>query len=154
MQHTIAAVIWAGFVATILSAAFFWVARSYGATRFNAPVQLGCLVSADPGHPRTETIGFVLLLGLGSLPIALAYAALLGATGWSGVAGGAAIGLLHGAVALAALPLLGTISACAKRGEMEAPGPLGLEWGRFTPLVFLLGHALYGIVLALALGAF
>jgi hypothetical protein len=154
MPHALPVVIWAGFVATILSAAFFWAARAVGATRFDAPVQLGCLVFSDPRHPRTETLGFGLLLLLGTLPVALVYAYLLRASGWATIPGGALLGFLHASLALAALPLIGTISACARRGGTEAPGVLGIGWGRFTPLIFLLGHAFYGVVLALALEAF
>jgi len=154
MQLSLAAVVWAGFVATILSTALFWVAHTYGATRFNLPVQLGCLALTDPRNPRTETLGFGILLLAGSLPVAYAYAALLGRVFPPGWGGGVLLGALHGAAVLAALPLLGTISACARKGEMEPPGLAGLGWGRFTPLVIVAGHVVYGGVIGLALGAF
>jgi hypothetical protein len=154
MQHSLAAVVWAGFVATILSTAFFWVAHNYGATRFNLPAQLGCLVRTGPRDPRTETAGFAIVLLAGSLPVAYAYAALLDGVFRPGAGGGVLLGVLHGVLALAALPLLGTISACARKGEVEAPGPAGLGWGRLTPLVIVAGHVVYGGVVGLTLGAF
>jgi hypothetical protein len=154
MDHSLAGVLWAGSFATVLSAAFFWVARTYGATRFDLPVELGCLILADRHSPRTETLGFLILLVLGTGPVAMAYAFLFGTMGETTTLKGILLGVTHGVLALLFFAQVGTISACARRGEADEPGLLGIGWGRFTPLVFLMGHALYGGVFALALGGF
>ncbi len=41
------------------------------------------------------------------------------------------------------------------RGEVEvaAPGILGKNWGAMTPVGFIMGHAVYGLVLALVYSA-
>lgn len=36
--------------------------------------------------------------------------------------------------------------------ELRAPGVLGKEWGAMTPVGLLMGHAVYGVVLALLYG--
>ncbi len=60
------AIVWSGFVASTLAAAFYWAVRSFGLTQFSPSVQLGCFFTRDPFRPLTETIGFFLLFLLGS----------------------------------------------------------------------------------------
>lgn len=147
-------VIWAGFIATTLSAAFFWVFRSLGWTEFSPARQLGCILFRDPRGPTPETIGFLLLLALGSTLLPAAYGALLARLGGPTWQGGAALGAVHGLLAAALLPTLGTISACVRHGFMRPPGRLGLAWGRVTPGAVIGGHALYGSIVGAILAAF
>ena len=148
------AVGWSGFVATILAAAFFWVARSFGWSRFSPSLHLGCIFFRNPRSPVTETAGFFLLLALGSSVVPALYAsamALLGTPSWPA---GLGLGALHGFAAAAALPLLGTVSACVRAGSEPRPGIFGIEWGWPTPLVVVAGHMLYGAVVGAILAAF
>lgn len=148
------AIIWAGFIATTMSAAFFWVMRSLGLTRFSPGTQLGCLFFRDPRGPTTETVGLLVFFGLGSSLLPLLYQLVLaGAVGVS-AAGGAILGMLHGAVVAALLPTLGTISACVRHGFMPPPGRFGLAWGRMTPVAVVAGHAIYGGIVGAILAAF
>ena len=148
------AIVWSGFIATTLAAAFFWVVRSLEWSRFSPSEQLGCLFLRDPTSPATETVGFFLLLALGSTLLPYAYQLLLEL--WSGPTWlkGAAIGLLHGSLFVAVLPVLGTISACVRGGYLPPPGRFGLKWGVLTPVGLLLGHSLYGGVVGAILAAF
>jgi hypothetical protein len=137
---------WAGFVAVILTAAFFWFCRAVRLTEFSPTLQLGGLFVRDPRHPATETIGFVLLLLLGSAVFPLLYNqifALLGGATWGA---GLLLGAVHGLLAAALLPPFGTISASVRAGAFPAPGPMGTKWGWLTPFVLVLGHGLYGAV--------
>src|SRR5688572_3791352 len=107
---------WSGFVATTLTAAYFWAIRAFGWTRFSPTVQLGCIFSRDPNHPVTETLGFVLLFVLGSTAVPAIYDSIF--TRWTGISwvAGVGVGTLFGIATVAALPVLGTISACVRSG--------------------------------------
>lgn len=145
---------WAGFVATTVAAAFFWLLRSMGWTRFSPSIQLGCLFFRDHRSPMTETVGFLLLLALGSTLVPALYALLLAQLGGSRVVLGLTLGIAHGLVAAALLAPVAAISPCVRAGTFPAPGRLGLEWGRITPAGVVLGHALYGAAVAAILEAF
>lgn len=148
------AIVWAGFVASILSACVFWLFRTFEVTRFSPATQLGCLFFREPNVPLTETVGFLLFLTLGASVVPALYAVLLGFFGGPGWGGGLLVGAVHGAAVVAALPLLQRASQCIREGRMPAPGRFGLEWGRATPLAILVGHAAYGGVVGGVLEAF
>lgn len=148
------AVVWSGFVATTLSTAFFWAFRALGLSRFSPTITLGCLVLPNPRLPMTETIGFAILFVLGSTLVPALYAALLSASGVSGLGAGALFGAIHGLLAAAALPWFGMISACVRSGALQAPGNFGIAWGHATPVGLVLGHLLYGGVTGAMLAAF
>jgi hypothetical protein len=142
------AIIWSGFVATTLALAVFWVGRSFQWTSFSPTVQMGCIVLPDPRRPLTETIGFVIIYLIGSTLAPALLTALLGL--WSGPAwiGGLLVGGVLGIAVAAALPIAGMISACIRLGYIQPPGKFGLEWGKPTPAIIILGHMVYGTVAA------
>lgn len=154
MTITWSAILWAGLVATTLSAACFWLFRTFGWTDFNPSSQLGCLFFGNPRLPLAESVGLVMLFLLGSTVVAWLYAAVLRQTGGVSLAGGALMGLAHGAVTVASFPVLGTISACVRSGFLPPPGAFGLGWGRGTPAGVVAGHVVYGATLGAALAAF
>lgn len=145
---------WAGFVATMLQLAFFRVAYSFSVTRFSPTMQAGCIFMRNPYSPGTDTLGYLLLVALGSTVVPWLYALVMQT--WTGVSwqSGLILGAAHGLAAAAALPGLGTISACIRAGAFPHPGRFGIEWGRFTPLVLVAGHVLYGGVAGAILAAF
>lgn len=145
---------WSGFVATIVAAAFFWLTRSFGWSRFSPSLHLGCIFFRNPRTPLAETAGFVLLLVIGSSVVPALYAqvmAVLAAVSWPA---GLALGALHGFATAAALPLFGTVSASVRAGAEPRPGTFGIEWGWPTPLVVVVGHMLYGATVGAILAAF
>lgn len=153
MEATWATVVWSGFAATVLSAAVFWAFRSFEWTRFSPSTLLGCLFFEDPTIPLTETVGFVLLVLLGSTVVPAAYGLLMGAVGGPGWGTGVAVGALHGVVTTAALPWAARATRCVRAGFLTQPGHMGLAWGRATPASVVVGHAVYGAILGGLLGA-
>lgn len=139
-------VVWAGFVAVVLAAAVCWVFRTLGGTLFSPSIQLGCLFLRDPRHPATDTLGFGMLLVLGSTLVPVLYLGVFRFLHGPSALTGLAIGCAHGLAAAAALPLVGTITACVRAGSWPAPGPFGLRWGRLTPAALVAGHAAYGLI--------
>jgi hypothetical protein len=148
------AIIWAGFVATVLSACVFWLFRSFEWTRFSPTTQLGCLFFREPNVPLTETVGFLLFLALGVSLVPAVYALMMGVLGGAGWGTGTVVGFLNGAAVAVALPLLGRVSACVREGRLPPPGRYGLHWGKATPWAVLAGHVVYGAVMGGILKAF
>jgi hypothetical protein len=148
------AALWSGFIASVLASTLVWILWSSGAFRFNPIVLAGCLLSPDPDNPRTQTVGLALIVGLGSTVVALIYALLLQLGAGPGWASGAVLGGVHGAIVVVLLPIVGTISACVRRGVLPPPGPAGRDWGWRTPAGILAGHVAYGAALGAILAAF
>jgi hypothetical protein len=146
--------VWSGLVATLAALAFFWVARSLEWTRFSPTIQAGCLIVPDPRRPITETVGFVLLLVIGSTLLPLVFQIPLGVWGGPMWIGGVVVGGFAGLATAGMLPGLGMISACVRSGVVPPPGPFGIGWGRPTPAVILVGAMIYGAVLATVLAGF
>lgn len=149
-----APILWGGFFAVVLAASLFAVIRSFGWTRFDPTVQLGCLLLRQPGDPKTDTIGLILLLLFGTAVVPVAYWWIFQRWGGPAWGNGALLGLLHGAIAVLLLPALGMISACVRAGRLEAPGRYGFAYGWATPGALLVCHALYGAALGAILAAF
>ena len=154
MGGSVGAVVWAGFVATILSACVFWLFRSFDLTRFSPTTQLGCIFFREPNVPLTETVGFLLFLALGLTLVPALFAGLMRVMGGAGWGTGIAAGLLLGSAAAASLPLLERVSGCVKQGRLPPPGRFGLQWGRATPWAVVAGYVAYGAVLGGVLAAF
>jgi hypothetical protein len=142
-----------GFVATVVLTTVMSAAQGWGLSRMSLPFILGTMVT--PNRDRAPLIGFLIHLVNGWL-FAFVYA--LAFESWGRVAwwAGAGVGLVHGlAVVVAVLPLLPGLHprmASQHRGPeptraLEPPGFLGLNYGRRTPLIALLAHAVYGAIL-------
>jgi hypothetical protein len=148
------AIAWAGLVASTFATAFFWLARSFKWTRFSPSIELGCFITGDPRRPITETIGFAILFLIGLLAVPALFGAFLG--WWSGPPwiGGLVLGGFIGLAGAAALPMLGTISACVRAGLTPPPGPFGIGWGKPTPGIIVAGMMIYGAIVAAVLAGF
>ena len=142
------ALVFSGFVASLLTIFFFQITRSFRWTSFSPTILLGCLVVRDPRHPFAETIGYLLLLVGGSSVGALLLRYLQGVLGVSGWPGGVVAGGVMGLFLSAATPVLGMNTACSKGGALPPPGYFGVGWGKATPVVISVGCALYGAALA------
>lgn len=144
-----------GLVATAALTAVMITAQLAGLTRLDIPLMLGTLFTEDPD--RARVIGFFVHLGVGQC-FALGYAAMFalidGASWWLG----GLLGLLHAMVALCLLvPLLVGVhphmaserAGPSSTATLEPPGLFGLNYGIQTPLVALVAHLVYGVVLGL-----
>ncbi len=154
MNVTWSAILWAGFMATTLAAACFWVFRTFAWTEFSPATQIGCLFLGNPRLPATEGVGFFVLFLVGSTAGAWVYAALLRGGEGPSLWKGALVGLVHGALVVALLPYLAKLSACVRSGFVPQPGRLGLRWGKGTPVGIVAGHLVYGAALGAILAAF
>lgn len=142
-----------GFVATVVLSTLMAGAQGLGWSRMSLPLMLGSALTAD--HQRALLAGFVWHFASGWL-FALFYALLFEdwgrATWWLGGAAGLVHGLAVLALLMPVLPAIHPRMASPTRGPeptkaLEPPGFLALNYGRQTPLVTLLAHVLYGVVL-------
>jgi hypothetical protein len=146
-----------GLIATAALTAVLIGAQLLGWTRLDLPLMLGTMFTPDPDRARVAGVFVHLVNGQGfALGYTAAFAAAGRATWWAG----AALGALHGAVALLVIvPLLPGVHrhmASDRAGltsgvALEPPGLLGLNYGRETPLVTMAAHIAYGVALGVLL---
>lgn len=151
----LSAAVWAGVIATTLTIPVLWVFYSLGGIRFPPTAAVGGIFLRDPRTPWADTLGLLTLYIAGGLVLPMLYAWILQAA-FADISAllGAALGAIHGILAVAFLPLVGMISASVRQGDAMPPGRLGLEWGWGTPVGILTGHVLYGALLGAILAGF
>lgn len=146
-----------GLIATTALTVVMIAAQLAGRTRLDLPLILGTIVTEDPDRARVAGFFIHLVIGQG---FALGYAATFALLGHAGWWIGALLGLLHAAVALTVLvPLLVGVhprmaslrAGPASTAVLEPPGLFGLNYGIETPVVTLIAHLVYGILLGLLL---
>jgi hypothetical protein len=117
------------------------------------PLMLGTIFSADPDRARVAGLAVHLLIGQ---VFALAYVAAFAHIGWSAWWLGLLFGFGHGVFALVLLvPVLPGVhprmessrAGLTLPASLEPPGAFSLNYGRETPLVTLVAHAAYGVIL-------
>lgn len=147
-----------GLISTAALTATLSAAQLAGLTRLDVPLLLGTMVLRDPD--RARVLGLFVHLVNGQL-FALGYAAAFAATGEATWWAGALLGVLHGMVALLVLmPLLAGVhphmsserAGLRTGAALEPPGLFALNYGRETPLVTMLAHVAFGLLLGLLLG--
>jgi hypothetical protein len=126
-------------------------------TRMDLPFLLGTAVTTD--RARAKAIGYVLHF-LAGLVFAMGYGIgflVLGRAGWLlGAAFGVIHGLFAGSVLVNALlplvhPNMGTpMSGIGSAALLEPPGFMMLNYGRATPIVSLMAHTAYGVIIGLS----
>ena len=141
-----------GFAATIVLTTVIVAAQSLGLTRIDMPFIVGTMFTSH--RDRAKVLGYF-VHALNGWVISFLYALFLdsvGATWWAG----GILGVIHGAiVCVAVLPLLPGVHprmVSDSRGPeptrlLEPPGYLATNYGRFTPVVLIISHALFGIIL-------
>lgn len=142
-----------GFIATIVMATIMASGQPLGLSRASLPFILGTMFTADRG--RAGVIGFAANIVMGwlfAVLYALAFERLHAAHWWIG----AILGVFHALFVLVVLmPLLPGLHprmASELRGpqptrELEPPGFMALHYGRWTPILVLFAHIIYGIIL-------
>ena len=142
-----------GLMATTALTAVMITAQLAGLTRLDLPLLLGTIVTADPDRARVA--GFFIHLAVGQA-FALGYAATFAAVGRATWWAGGLLGLLHAAVALAVIvPLLSGVhprvasqrAGRSSRAVLEPPGLFALNYGIQTPVVAVVAHVVYGVLL-------
>jgi hypothetical protein len=142
-----------GMTATLAMISIMFASQNFGWSRLNLPFLLGTVFTDD--RRSANALGFFLYLVIGWL-FALFYYLMFGMTGhatwWRGAIGG----FLHGVLLLSGvLPFLAYVHprvASEHDGpdivkKLEPPGFLALHYGRRTPLVTLVAHVVYGMIL-------
>jgi hypothetical protein len=142
-----------GFVGTLLLTTGLVAASELRLTRVDLPFLLGTMLAGD--RTRAKAVGYLLHFVAG-LVFALVYYAVFAAIDESGWLLGGLFGLLHGTFAVTALvsillpvvhPRMGTSDTAADSTPLlEPPGFLMLNYGRSTPLVTVLVHVIYGMI--------
>lgn len=144
-----------GFAGTIVLTTIMAGAQGLGLTRMSIPYLLGTMFTPDRDRARLLGIAVHVMNGwIFSLVYVAAFAVWGGPAWWKG----AAIGLVHGGFVVTALmptlPAIHPRMASELRGptvvrQLEPPGFLGLHYGTRTPIVAVLGHVVFGLVLGL-----
>jgi hypothetical protein len=157
----------AGFVATVVMTAMMTLAAKVGLTQMPPmTIVTGSMMSEDPETARR--FGVVIhYIVMGTVVFGLIYAAVFRAVDSASVPTGLVVGAVHGVVVGAmAMPMMPamhprmltspTSGAFITTGEtvtLSKPGFLGVNWGAMTPVGLLVGHLVYGLVVALVYSA-
>lgn len=142
--------VFAGFLATAAMTALMYMAPLMGVPKMDIATMLGTMFSTNPSV--AFAIGIAMHFMLGSVLLAIPYFYLIEFkfrdTPWLG---GAIWGfLLWGVANLMVMPMMGFVHPLVRSGAMPAPGLLMLQLGILAPIGSLMGHLLYGVVLARA----
>lgn len=141
-----------GFLATVVFTLIMFGAQGLRWTRMSLPFLLGSMLT--PRRQFAKGVGSAIHL-LSGWAFAFVYAGLFEVVGYTSWWVGGLFGLVHGLFMLTtALPLLPVIHprmADEDRGptptrQLEPPGFLALNYGRRTPVVTLLAHLAYGLI--------
>ena len=142
-----------GFAATVVLTVLTIAGQSLGLTRIDIPFILGTMFTAD--RDRAKFVGLLVHL-LNGWIFAFVYALFFENVHKATWCFGALIGVMQGVmVVVALLPLLPGIHprmVSDFRGPeptrlLEPPGFLATNYGRMTPVVTILAHAIYGAIL-------
>ena len=144
-----------GFAATVVLTTLTIAGQSLGLTRIDIPFIVGTMVTPD--RDRAKVIGYALHLFNGwifAIVYALFFENLHAATWWFGALIGSVQGVVVVVVVLPLLPGVHPRMVSDFRGPeptrlLEPPGYLATNYGRFTPLITILAHTIYGIILGL-----
>lgn len=169
VTFNLGAALLAGLVGSIAMTAMMQAAAAMGMTRMpSMPLIQGSMITGDSSKARR--IGLVThVLVMGTVVFGLIYAALFVVLDDAGALTGSLIGLVHGVVAGIAMAGMGTMHprmyAPASSGQQPVatetagqvrllePGLFAKNYGLMTPMGLVIGHLIYGFVVALVYGA-
>lgn len=142
-----------GFAGTTILTTILRASQALGLTRMDLPLMLGLIVTRD--RDKAKVYGFFMHLFNGWV-FSLIYVAFFETLGVATWWVGGAIGVVHAlfvlVVGLPVIPGLHPRMASDARGpeptrELEPPGFMAINYGRSTPLVTVLAHVVFGVVL-------
>lgn len=169
MEFSLVGALVAGLLGTAVMSTMMKLSAKAGMTDM-PPMELvtGSMMTGDSARARQLGI-MIHWIMMGTVVFGLGYAALFTALDSASWLTGAGIGLLHGAVVgLVFMPVMptmhprmtrepalaSTVESAGGSVRLAAPGLLGSNWGSMTPLGFLMGHVVYGLVVALVYQVF
>ena len=132
---------WSGLVGLVLSSWLLMLLRKVGATRYLPRAYWSCALFSSTRDASLVSAG-VLRMVLLIVAFPVAYAVVFTTLGRAEAVVGAIAGAVHGMLAGLTLPL-----AARRCSGAVAPGFMGWNLGRLTPLVMVLVHAVYGAAL-------
>lgn len=135
----------AGFIGTVAMTLGMTMGKSMGMTTMDIALISGGMLLGDERKARRAGM-FIHFVVMGTVVFGSVYALLFQALDSAGWTTGLAIGLAHAAVHPRMQPL-------AEGFRLDPPGIMGVNYGRGTPLGLLMGHAIYGVVVALVYSA-
>jgi hypothetical protein len=156
----------AGFVATVVMTLMMNGAKAAGMTEMpRMPLMMGSMFTGDRKKAMTMG-GMAHFVMMGTILFGVVYAALFtafdDASWWLGALIGAAHGAVIGLMAMPMMPSMHPRMSTALPGtdgrtvvetggqvQLAAPGVLGSRWGGMTPVGLVMGHVVYGLVVAL-----
>jgi hypothetical protein len=171
VEFDLAGALVGGFVASVVMTALMTMARQAGMTDMPPmPLVIGSMLSGN--RARAMSMGAIAhLVVMGTVVFGIVYGLLFSAfdsdAWWVGTLIGVAHGLIVGVVFMPMMPAMhprmpgelvaagtapapGTVATDDRGGlRIAAPGMLGRNWGGMTPVGLVMGHAVYGLVLAL-----
>lgn len=142
-----------GFLATLVMSITMTGSQGLGLSRMSLPFILGTMFTPDVSRARIVGLAVHLVIGV---VFAFLYGAVFEALGlatwWVGLILGTGHGLVMLMLLLPLLPGLHPRMASETTGpaptrNLEPPGFMALNYGRRTPLVGMLGHLVYGVIL-------
>ena len=142
-----------GFWATLVLTALLSVSQSLRLTRLSLPFLLGSIFTSRRDLART--LGFVVHLMNGWI-FSLLYVATFHVMGGATLLRGVMLGLVHAAFVLTVgfqlMPGVHPRMASEMHGptatrQLEPPGFLARHYGRWTPAVIIVAHAVFGGIL-------
>jgi hypothetical protein len=149
----VASILLWGFVSTVVLTIVLASSQGLGLTRMSIPFILGTIITPDRDRAMLwGTLVHMVNGWLFSCIYAAAFEALDRTSWWLG----ALIGLVHGLFVLAVgMPLIPAAHprmvseyvGPSPNRRLQPPGFMALHYGRRTPLVTLLAHALFGAIL-------
>ena len=142
-----------GFAATIVLTTLTIAAQALGLTRIDIPFIVGTMFT--PNRDRARMLGVAMHIFNGwvfAAVYALYFESVGTASWWMGAGIGAIQGVFVVVVLLPMLPGLHPRMVSDFRGPeptrlLQPPGFLTLNYGRHTPLLTILAHAVYGAIL-------
>ena len=147
----------AGLTGTVAMTAMMMIGKSMGMTSMDIALITGGMMTDDEAKARK--VGMMIhIVMMGTIVFGIAYTLLFRAFDSTSAATGLLIGAIHGIVVGAmAMPMMGVIhprmQAAGQGFHLDSPGFMGVQYGKGTPAGLLMGHAIYGLVVALVYGA-
>jgi len=144
--------IWSGIVGAVAMLVVIYGGRAMGMTRMDLLRTLGTMVSPHGSTTSVYAIGAMMHLMTGAA-FGLAHAGVITAldpssTG-AAVGLGLVVGLVHGLVVTAAMPMMLTMAhPLVRDGEIERPGVMLTGFGSATPMGVMMAHGVFGLVAA------